>query len=518
MRVGVLDLLSDSAMGGWASRFYGLYFRKQFMAVTPQAVSVWCRALGHEVHYATYWGQADPLALLPADLDIVFFGSYTQSSALACALSAAYRGRGVLTAIGGPHSRSFPTDCQRFFDFVIRDCDKTLIDDILSGRVARGAIVSSGRPLEEFPSIEERMPEIRIAAFHKGKPLLTSMVPILSSIGCPYTCSFCVDWNSNYVALPADKLQADLEYMSRHYPKVFIAYHDPNFAVRYDETMDVIARIPKERRNAYLMESSLSILKDDRLGRLTETNCVYVAPGIESWIDYSNKAAAGAKRGRDKLERVIAQLTQITQHVAGIQANFLFGGDSDAGREPVELTKEFIARLPQVWPTINIPSPFGGTPLYDQLYREGRILAEMPFAFYYNPYLAITLKNYDALTYYDHLIEMHEVVTSNAMLARRLRTRTPATLRFVHALRTLATRAELGDFRRLRAQLASDPQMRAFHDGSRRALPEYYHRQLDKRLGRFAELFPREQRIPLLEPPAPAADVARKRALKTAAE
>jgi hypothetical protein len=518
MRVGVLDLLSDSAMGGWASRFYGLYFRKQFMAITPQAVSAWCRALGHEVHYATYWGQADPLDLLPRDLDIVFFGSYTQSSALACALSAVFRKQGILTAIGGPHSRSFPTDCARFFDFVVRDCDKALIDDILSGRVDRGSVVSSGRPLTDFPSIEERMPEIAVAAFHRGKPLLTSMVPMLSSIGCPYTCGFCVDWNSQYVALPADKLHADLAYMSRHYPKVMIGYHDPNFAVRYDETMDVIARIPEGRRNPYIMESSLSILKGDRLGRLNETNCVYVAPGIESWTDYSNKSGSAGRRGREKLDRVVEQLSQISQHVPGIQANFLFGGDGDAGSEPVELTKEFITRLPQVWPTINIPSPFGGTPLYDQLHREGRILEEMPFAFYYNPYLAITLKNYDPLTYYDHLIDLHEAVTSNAMLTRRIATKTPRTVRFVHTLRTLATRAELREFRRLRARLGSDKDLRAFHEGRRRALPDYYHQQLDKRLGRFAELFPREARVPHLEPPSDAAEVARKRALKTAAE
>ena len=66
MRVGILDLLSDTLLGGWAGRTYGTYFRKQFVTITPQAVAVWCRQMGHEVHYATYWGQADPLSLLPS--------------------------------------------------------------------------------------------------------------------------------------------------------------------------------------------------------------------------------------------------------------------------------------------------------------------------------------------------------------------------------------------------------------------------------------------------------------------
>jgi hypothetical protein len=123
MRIGILDLLSDTLLGGRAGRIYGIYFRKQFMAIMPQAVAVWCRALGHEVHYATYWGQADPLSLVPDDAAVVFISSYTQSSALAYALATALRRRGVLTVIGGPHARSFPTDCARFFDVVVKDCD-----------------------------------------------------------------------------------------------------------------------------------------------------------------------------------------------------------------------------------------------------------------------------------------------------------------------------------------------------------------------------------------------------------
>ena len=88
MRIGILDLLSDTLLGGRAGRIDGIYFRKQFMAIMPQAVAAWCRALGHEVHYATYWGR--PIrSLIPDRADVVFVGSYTQSSALAYALASA---------------------------------------------------------------------------------------------------------------------------------------------------------------------------------------------------------------------------------------------------------------------------------------------------------------------------------------------------------------------------------------------------------------------------------------------
>lgn len=504
MRVGVLELLTDSQNRGYTAALYARYYRRQFMSIMPQVVAVWCRQLGHRVSYATYCGNGDPRSLLPDDLDLVFIAVYTQASALAYGLAKLYRRAGTRTVIGGPHARSFPADCLRFFDVVVKDCDRALIDDILRGRVDVPAIVTSGRPLTSLPSVEERMPEIAASAFVGGRPTLTSLVPLLASVGCPYSCSFCIDWNTKYVPMPRERLQADLAYLAKHYPGVLVGYHDPNFAVRFDETMDVIETIPPERRNRYIMESSLSILKPARLHRLRATRCVYVAPGVESWTAFSDKAAVGAKSGRDKLDQVVAHFSEIRRHVPGLQANFIFGTDADRGEEPVELTKEFIRRLPFVFPTVNIPTPFGGTPLFDEHLAKGRILRAMPFAFYYNPYLVTTLPHYDPVEYYRHLIEIHATVTSGASLVRRLSTKAPPAMHLVHTLRTFAVARDLGEMRRLYRLLAEEPAFRAFHEGRSARLPDYYRWQFRERLGAFADLLSWEDLVPRLD--ATAAD------------
>ena len=123
-----------------------------------------------------------------------------------------------------------------------------------------------------------------------------------------------------------------------------------------------------------------------------------VAPGIESWTDYSNKAGLGRIAGAEKVQGVVEHFERLADNVPYLQANFIFGLDTDRGDEPVELTKEFMDRTPFVWPTINIPVPFGGTPLHDNLLAAGRVLTAMPFAFYYTPYLVTTLKHYDPVT------------------------------------------------------------------------------------------------------------------------
>src|SRR5882672_6195180 len=99
MRIGVIEILKVSAGRSLLQRQYAHYIIKQYASVMPQAVSVWCRELGHEVHYATYYGQQDPRSLLPDDLDIVFVATYTQASALAYALARTFRHEGVVTVI-----------------------------------------------------------------------------------------------------------------------------------------------------------------------------------------------------------------------------------------------------------------------------------------------------------------------------------------------------------------------------------------------------------------------------------
>src|SRR2546426_7178411 len=158
-RVGVLDLLADAPPNGW-DRVYASQFRRQFVSIPPQAVAVWSRQLGHQVWYATYYGQKAPTDLLPGDLDVVFIGAYTKASALAYALATLFRRRGALTVLGGPHASAFPMDALRFFDIVVDKCDKALVADIVQRRVDPPGQGASAPPPTDLPSAGERVPEL----------------------------------------------------------------------------------------------------------------------------------------------------------------------------------------------------------------------------------------------------------------------------------------------------------------------------------------------------------------------
>jgi hypothetical protein len=157
-------------------------------------------------------------------------------------------------------------------------------------------------------------------------------------------------------------------------------------------------------------------------------------------------------------------------------------------------------KAPFAFPTINIPVPFGGTPLHDQLTADGRILGAMPFSFYYAPYLVTTIKNYDPVTYYEKLIDLYSHASSPDMLRRRLATTNHRAIAYVHRARTASFRADVKSFRRIVDMLRSDPEFLAFHEGRGSALPEFYHRIGERMLGRYAELLSPAERTPDLSP------------------
>lgn len=498
MRVGILDILALPTRRPFA-RGYHLLITKQYASVTPQAISVWCRRAGHETFYATYHGSGEPHRLLPRDLDVVFIACYTQASALAYALAQLYRRAGTRTVIGGPHATAFPVDCLRFFDLVVKDCDQALVADILAGHFDPGSLISSARPFEDVPSVEERMPEIRSSAFLRGVRHSLTTIPMLASMGCPYRCDFCIDWSNPYREMAPERLAADLRYVAERLPGCLVMFHDPNFAVGFERVFGVLEALPAGARPPYIMEASLTVLRGDRLKRLKDTNCVFVAPGVESWTDYSNKSGVGRRRGAEKVDRLVEHFHRLAEVVPYLQANFLFGLDTDAGDEPAHLTRLFMDRAPFVWPAINIPVPFGGTPLHDRLVAEDRILRAMPFSFYLQPYLVTTLKHYDPAGYYERLIGLFAHASSPSMLKRRLRSASLRRVSLIHRARTAGIRSSLTTYRRIHEMLVTDSPFRAFHEGRHDVLPEFYHHQYERMLGPYAGVLSRADRVPNLD-------------------
>jgi hypothetical protein len=300
LKVGIVDLVATER----CSSVYARMMFPHFASIMPQAVAVWCAEAGHRVTFVCYTGEGDVIDALPADLDIVFICAFTHAALLAYAASAYYRSKGAITILGGPHARAYPAHARRYFDYVLGLTDRALIVDLLGHCAPErpfGRYLTCAAQPRELPSIRDRWPYL--AELHRRA--IAPTVALIGSLGCPYTCSFCVDAPIPYQPLDYDTIRNDLRFLLTRFRRPRVGWHDPNFGVRFDEYMDVIEEAVPSGSIEFGAETSLSLLSEPRLRRLKRNGFRVMISGIESWYDHGNKSRTGTKSGSVKMRELV---------------------------------------------------------------------------------------------------------------------------------------------------------------------------------------------------------------------
>src|SRR2546427_352428 len=310
LRVGIIDLVTK----GPTRALYARVMHANLASIMPQVVGVWCEAEGHDVTFVCYTGFENLLKELPADVDLVFIGAFTEAALLAYALSNLFRSRGAVTVLGGPHARCYPEDARRYFDYVLGFTDRAVIREVLQDGARHrpvGMHRAAPRQPATLPGVRERWkfiePPLRKAPFFK-------IVPMLGSLGCPYTCSFCIDSVVPYQPLDMQVLQDDLKFLRQQLRRPRVGWHDPNFGVRFDEVLDAIEAAAPPGSIDFVAESSLSPLSEPHVQRLRRHGVKAIFAGIAVW-DLDNNHAMNVKpknyEWRDFYDHVIG-LTRYT--------------------------------------------------------------------------------------------------------------------------------------------------------------------------------------------------------------
>ena len=214
--------------------------------------------------------------------DFLFISAFSQSAQVAYAVSNLFRQRGAVTVLGGPHARCYPEDSQKYFDYVLGFTDRTVIDEVLHECAQHrplGRQVSAEQQPQELPTLQERWSFIESTL---AKAPLIKFVPMIGSLGCPYTCSFCIDSTVDYKPLSFEQLRQDLVFLLGKHKRPIVGWHDPNFGVRFNDYMEAVEAADPDKRIRHIAESSLSLLSEPHLKRLRSNNFQAILPGIES--------------------------------------------------------------------------------------------------------------------------------------------------------------------------------------------------------------------------------------------
>jgi hypothetical protein len=491
LRIGIIDLVSKSPTKAlWARVMFA-----NLASIMPQVIGVWCEQEGHDVTFICYTGFENLVDELPKDTDLVFIGAFTQSAQLAYALSNLLRSRGMVTAIGGPHARCYPQDAQKYFDYVLGFTDKEVIKQVLydcSAHRPTGIYATAKMQPFTLPGVKERWQFIEPTL--KKAPWI-KIVPMIASLGCPYTCSFCIDAEVPYQQLDLEVMKEDFRFLLKKFKRPRVGWHDPNFGVKFNDCMNAIEEVVPEDSIDFIGESSLSILTESHMKRLKRNGFKALLPGIETWYDLGNKSKTGHNKGLEKVHQVSEQINMIMSYTPYLQANFVLGLDTDEGDEPFELTKKFIDLSPGAFPGYSLLSAFGAAaPLNLEYQAQNRVIG-FPFHFLdNNAAMNIKTKNYSFIEFYDKVIDLTRYTFSPRAIARRFQTNRFSIPGWMNVVRAVSTEGygRINHFTKVKKLLETDKKFRMFFEQETDEVPEFYISKLKKDLGALWEWLPEE--------------------------
>lgn len=488
LSIGIIDLVAKAP----SRALWARVMDANFASIMPQVVATWCEAQGHKVTYVTYTGREDLLREIPEKVDMVFIGSFTEAALLAYALSNIFRARGAVSVIGGPHARCYPQDAQKYFDYVLGFTDKALIHEIVNDcsqhRPIGLHISAAGHPVQ-LPGVSERWKFIEQTL---RKAPFIKIVPILGSLGCPYSCDFCIDSSVPYQPLDTDAMKDDLRFLLGKFKRPRVAWHDPNFGVRFDRCMDAIEEAVPPGRIDFIAESTLSLLSEKHVKRLKHNGFKALLPGIESWFDMGNKSRTGKITGMEKVAKVSEHINMILRYIPYVQTNHIVGLDGDEGPEPFELTKRFLDLSPGAFPAYSMLSAFGQAASLNLKFQQDNRVLPFPFHVLSNTQMNVRPRHYSWLEFYDRLIDLTKYSFSHRMILRRFAANGESIPKWINVVRAFSSegfgRAKY--FKEIRRRLDFDRPFRRFFEQETIEIPQFLVQRIKRDLGKFWDWLP----------------------------
>jgi radical SAM superfamily enzyme YgiQ (UPF0313 family) len=326
----------------------------------------------HEVTYIEVNGPVDEVVLPEADL--VALSSFTARSDEAYALAGRCRTSGTAVVLGGLHATMLPDEALRHVDAVVRGGAEGAWPRLLED-LERGALqaVYEGARSGVFAPPLYAMPRFDLLA---GRPY--NRVTVQTTRGCPRRCEFCaasLRISRGYSVKPVDLVVAEVRAAQRHFPEPFFELADDNTFLDRTWSRQLLRALAREEIR-FFTETDLSVAGDLELcGLLAAAGCKQVLIGLES--PRASDLAGMDPRGwkRRQVPKMLAAIDALQSRGVGVNGCFILGLDGQSADVFPEVL-DFVRSSGLADVQYTVLTPFPGTPLFERLRREGRLLSD----------------------------------------------------------------------------------------------------------------------------------------------
>ena len=331
-----------------------------------------CTPDGHALHYF----EAESDGAEPAEIytcDLVAISTFSAQIFEAYAIADRLRQAGVKVAMGGLHVSVLPEEAQQHADYVVVGEGENVWPAVVEA--ARGGSAPAIFDAADFDPVD--IAELPVPRYDLLGDRTHNRYTVQTTRGCPWRCEFCastVMLQRPYRRRPAEHVVRDIMEIERLHPQAFIEFADDNTFVDKSWARTLCrALIPLKVK--WFTETDLSVADDPELVDLMyQAGCRQVLIGLES---PSAGPLAGIELRADRKARwawrYAEAIRTIQSHGVTVNACFILGLDGHSTRVFDEV-QDFVEEAAPFDVQITLLTPFPGTPLYDRLRREDRLL------------------------------------------------------------------------------------------------------------------------------------------------
>jgi len=311
----------------------------------------------------------NPINIEPCgDFDLIAISTVTPLAKYVYKIADEFRRREIKVVIGGYHASALPHEAKEHADsVVIGEADEIwpqLLKDFENGKL-------KSFYYQEKPVDLNKLPSPKRDIFNKNNK---NLAPIQVSRGCPIGCEFCAITNMGfrniYRTRPIEQVIEEVESI----PQKYLWFCDPSLTIDVNYVKQFFKGVKSFDKKLLKCNGNINVLaKDDELLKLaSEAGCLEWLVGFES---ISQKSLDSIGKTTNKVDKYKQAVKKIHDYGMEVRGEFIFGFDFDAS-DIFEKTYESIQEIEIDNPTLNILTPYPGTPLFTRLDKEGRILTK----------------------------------------------------------------------------------------------------------------------------------------------
>ncbi len=275
--------------------------------------------------------------------------------------------------IGGPHATIMPKETlkQTKASIVISGECEDVLANIIEGKIKKKIVYAKPiKDLDKLPFPARHLLDMKkYTSLPNNYRYSSNVFQILTTRGCPYTCTYCASANGIFRQRSVENVIAEIKHLIKDYNIREIAFWDDIFTMNRQWVIDFCDTLKQEKiKLAWSCETRLNLIDSELARKMKKAGCWNIFLGIEAGVQ---ELLDNVKK-RTTLDVIRKGMKAVKKAGIEVRGAFMLGLPGETP-ELARKTIDFAIELDPDYAQFSLTTPYPGTELYKTYEKWGKL-------------------------------------------------------------------------------------------------------------------------------------------------